>query len=204
MSSLLVLRRSGHTTMPWKNGGGITREVARAPSAAGLADFDWRISIAEMTADGPFSPFPGVDRIIVPLDGEGLTLTVDGTRHRLARHQPFAFDGGGHTTCQIPAPARDLNVMTRRGRATATLQVVGPQGLTRVAGAIPLVLVGLSGSVQVRTPAGDQQWLDPLDALVWDRPGPLTVDGSGVLAAVRLHMVGGGDGAGAPRPQDGV
>ncbi|OZI78008.1 HutD/Ves family protein [Bordetella genomosp. 12] len=103
---------------PWRNGGGTTRELACFPAGAAMDNFAWRISIADIAADGPFSAFPGVDRVITLLDGDGVRLsTADGQLdHRLDTPlAPFAFAGeapivstllGGHT--------RDFNVMTRR------------------------------------------------------------------------------------------
>jgi len=41
--------------MTWKNGGGVTREIICQPLGAGMDDFDWRVSIAHIASDGPFS-----------------------------------------------------------------------------------------------------------------------------------------------------
>ena len=76
-------RRDDHRQMPWKNGGGLTREVASSPPGSALTDFDWRISFAEVAAGGPFSTFPGVDLVIILVDGPAMALTVDGVRHEL-------------------------------------------------------------------------------------------------------------------------
>jgi hypothetical protein len=56
----------------WKNGGGVTREVAAYPPGAGLADFAWRVSFAEVGEGGPFSVFEGADRIITLVAGRGI------------------------------------------------------------------------------------------------------------------------------------
>src|ERR1700753_1926912 len=124
---LEVLRSGRHRRMPWRNGGGVTYEVAASPADRGLTDFDWRISIAEVQAGGPFSAFAGIDRTIILIDGEWMALTVDGRRHRFGLRDPFRFDGDGETLCEVPGPSRDLHVMTRRGRATASV-VVGEAG----------------------------------------------------------------------------
>ena len=58
--------------MPWKNGGGSTDEIATYPRGAGLDAFDWRVSIAHVASDGPFSRFPGVERTITLLEGAGM------------------------------------------------------------------------------------------------------------------------------------
>ena len=78
---------------PWKNGGGSTTEIAIAPLGAGFDDFDWRISLATITASGPFSSFPGIDRSLMLVDGDSVQLTLDGTRKVLlnaAQHGDFA------------------------------------------------------------------------------------------------------------------
>jgi environmental stress-induced protein Ves len=61
-----------YRTMPWKNGGGTTIEIARSPEppeGAGLDDLDWRVSMARVDGPGPFSRFEGVDRTLAVLDG---------------------------------------------------------------------------------------------------------------------------------------
>ena len=64
---------------PWKNGGGTTQEIACWPPGAGLESFSWRISIARIARSGPFSAFPGIDRVITLLDGAGVRLhSADG------------------------------------------------------------------------------------------------------------------------------
>lgn len=75
----------------WKNGGGETREICRIPSDEPDGDFAWRASIATIERDGDFSCFPGVDRVITLLSGDGVDLCGEGWRHRLTLHQPFAF-----------------------------------------------------------------------------------------------------------------
>ena len=71
---------------PWKNGGGTTREIAAFPPGAGLDDFGWRLSVAEVERDGPFSVFSGVDRTIVLLDGAGMRLRDRNTGLESADH----------------------------------------------------------------------------------------------------------------------
>jgi hypothetical protein len=102
------------TTMPWKNGGGITHELFRQPSAP--ADFDVRISIAEVASNGPFSRFPGVDRIIALVHGNGFRFFNEKAEHVLDRRcQPVSFRGDEAWDCTLLAgPVRDFNVMVRR------------------------------------------------------------------------------------------
>ncbi|SFJ05563.1 HutD family protein [Caulobacter sp. UNC279MFTsu5.1] len=134
-----ILRAADRVAAPWKNGGGVTREVAAWPPGAGLDGFDWRVSLADVAADGPFSVFPGVGRVLTVIAGDGLVLEIEGQVVRLAPGAPFAFAGEAHVTARLTAgPIRDLNVMVRRGAWTARVEpwrgdaVAAPDGLTLV------------------------------------------------------------------------
>jgi hypothetical protein len=114
--------------MPWKNGGGVTREIVASPSGAGLDTFAWRVSIADVSADGPFSVFEGVDRVLVLLEGNGVALRgADGQMLRRLDEPfvPFAFHGDDRIVSSLLAgPSVDFNVMTRRGVAVADVRIV--------------------------------------------------------------------------------
>ncbi|MBO1110454.1 HutD/Ves family protein [Bordetella petrii] len=146
---------------PWKNGGGSTREVACWPAGAGLDDFDWRVSIASIDAPGPFSRFPGVDRVIALLEGEGAHLRGEGVDHRLdVPLRPFAFSGDAAIDCTLLGGAStDFNVMSRRGRLRAEVRVFS------CAAAMPAarhgVLVAVHGAWRAagqRLAAGEGLW----------------------------------------------
>ncbi|WP_370682666.1 HutD family protein [Comamonas sp. GB3 AK4-5] len=131
----------------WKNGGGSTREIACGPRGAGLDDFGWRISVAEIAKAGPFSVFPGIDRHIMLLEGDGVQLhsSAAGIDHALAqRWQPFAFAGDVALSCSLlGGPSTDFNVMTRRGLWSAQVQVVQQAQLLGVSPAgLVMVLQG--------------------------------------------------------------
>lgn len=114
-----IIRRETYRRMPWKNGQGLTEEVAAFPDGAGVDGFDWRLSIAHVGADGPFSLFAGIDRTIALLDGPGLFLDLpEGGPVRLSRGgEPFPFPGEWVIASRnAGGPTIDLNVMTRRGR----------------------------------------------------------------------------------------
>lgn len=114
-----IIQREDYTRMPWKNGKGLTEEIMAFPVGSTMETFDWRLSIAHVGADGPFSVFPGVDRSIVLLDGEGLRLDLpDASQQTLAPYgDPFAFPGEWViSSTNIGGPTTDLNIMTRRGR----------------------------------------------------------------------------------------
>lgn len=110
-----IIRYASLKPVPWANGGGVTRQIAAGPDAAGTG-WDWRISIAEVAKAGPFSPLPGIDRIITVIEGELIALTVDGAEQALEKFRPFRFSGDSETSASLPTGAlMDLNLMTRRG-----------------------------------------------------------------------------------------
>lgn len=107
-----IIRFAGLKAEPWRNGGGVTREIARQDSSDG--GWDWRVSIADVTKAGDFSAFPGMERVLTVIEGELLLLTVDGAEQPLEKYRPFRFDGGAATTGSLPTgDIRDLNVITR-------------------------------------------------------------------------------------------
>lgn len=152
--------------MPWKNGGGATREIACWPPGAGLGDFGWRVSIASIAAAGPFSVFNGVDRHIMLLGGEGVRLqSSDGQMdHRLdTPHVPFAFSGDAAIDCSLLGGASsDFNVMTRRGQWHAELQLL--DHATSMASAPHGVLLVLRGSWRL---GGGLPVCEPGEGLRW-------------------------------------
>jgi len=119
-----LLSAAERRAVPWKNRGGVTSQVAVHPQGAGLEDFDWRISCAQVNSTGPFSSFPGIDRIIVILEGE-LSLAVEGREAVVLTPEsaPWAFPGDALTSGgPLTDTVQDLNVMTRRGRCSARVQ----------------------------------------------------------------------------------
>lgn len=112
-----ILRAANYKVMPWKNGLGSTTEIAIFPADAKLDDFDWRVSMAQVTSDGPFSSFPGIDRTLLVIDGAGIDLNVHGrVPVRIDRNTIHSFPGDQQTSATlIDGPITDLNVMSRRG-----------------------------------------------------------------------------------------
>ena len=114
-----VLRPADYRTTAWKNGSGRTTEIFVAPPGAGVGDFDLRLSMAEVAADGPFSAFPGIDRTLAVLRGEGLQLSTgdDEPVSLTPDSAPHRFPGDLATSARlIGGPLLDLNMMTRRDR----------------------------------------------------------------------------------------
>jgi len=156
-------------TMPWKNGGGVTREIACVPSGAGLEQFDWRVSIAHVASGGPFSSFPGVDRVITLLEGAGMRLfsAEESIDHRLDQVlAPWSFPGEALIQCSLlGADCEDFNVMTRRGRCRAEVLVLkSSQRLQRANGG---VLLACGGRVMLEELSGRQHLLAAAQGLWW-------------------------------------
>ncbi|MEU9283898.1 HutD family protein [Streptomyces sp. NPDC048275] len=150
--------------VPWKNGGGVTREIVGSPEGAGMDDFAWRVSLADVGADGPFSAFDGVERILTLVEGAGMDLTVGGARRIVdTRYVPQNFPGDLPTDCRLLAgPVVNLNVMWRRGGDTAPTVTLAPPGRALAVPAGPaVVVVALDGTAEVADLA-----LEPYDAVL--------------------------------------
>lgn len=131
---MTILRFDELKAVPWKNGLGVTREIAVQPAGASMDDFLWRVSIADVDTASPFSRFPGIDRTIVLLEGDGFTMTLDGKHaHALTTPlTPFDFPGEAHVDVTLAGGAtRDFNLMVRRGVRRGRIEVVhGPVAAT--------------------------------------------------------------------------
>lgn len=113
------------TRQPWKNGGGITHEITRATDAVGL--LLWRLSIAEVGSEGPFSAFPGLARILTVIDGAGLHLDTPAGRLDALPFAPLGFAGDTPVCCRLIAgPVRDFNLIHDPARTRADVSVLEP------------------------------------------------------------------------------
>ncbi|HEY2453697.1 MAG TPA: HutD family protein [Scandinavium sp.] len=165
----------------WKNGGGETREIVSHPSPD--APFLWRASIATLSADGPFSLFPGVDRVIMLLEGAPLWLRGGEINHHLKPWQPWAFAGEWPLTSEgITRAGLDFNIMIQRDRATARVNVVTTECAADENG-VAYVLQGVWKMAGERYEAGSGiHWQD-------ERAGallPLTDDATLLLAEITI------------------
>ena len=130
------------------------RLVATHPIEGGADDFDWRISVAEVAQDSPFSAFPGYDRCIALLGGNGMVLVAaeDGLNHRLENPlQPIYFAGEARIHARlIDGPLHNLSVLAQRGRHNITLTpLFSPTRLSLAARTAPLLIQCLSGELQI-------------------------------------------------------
>jgi environmental stress-induced protein Ves len=119
---------AGVASQPWRNGGGVTRELLAWPTRE---NWQVRISVAEVDAEGPFSRFEGVERWFAVLEGDGMELHARRVFHRLTpASDPFRFDGDEPVNCALlGGPTRDFNLMAAPGSAR----------LRRVRGSLPVM-----------------------------------------------------------------
>ena len=117
-AGMRIIRACDCRTTPWKNGGGSTTEIAASPEGATLETFDWRISMARIASDGPFSDFPGIDRTLAVIKGAGLILSIGSNAPVMLSRgtESVSFAGDTPTSARLTeGEITDLNVMTRRG-----------------------------------------------------------------------------------------
>ena len=129
MREVVHLTRADARRTPWKNGRGFTDELALWPARASFerGDFDWRIARAAVAEAGPFSAFKGFDRVLVITAGDGLVLEhgKHAPRARVRPLEPYKFSGDWPTSAGLSGGGvDDFNVLTRRGRFAAEVQVV--------------------------------------------------------------------------------
>ncbi|MGE0279163.1 MAG: HutD family protein [Rhizobiaceae bacterium] len=160
-----LIRSKQYRRQPWKNGGGETIEIAVSPAGAGIDDFDWRVSMARVEADGPFSAFANIDRTLTMLEGEGIELTLEGQAPVRIESEPHAFPGDVETHAKLlDGPIADLNVMTRRGRLTHRVRPISTSGIVDFVVRSPTALLYChSGAVSV----GDE-YADPFELAAGD------------------------------------
>ncbi|MBI0327875.1 HutD/Ves family protein [Burkholderia plantarii] len=192
---LSLIRADQLVAAPWKNGGGVTREIAAEPPGASLDTFAWRVSVADVARPGPFSRFPGVDRTLVLLSGAGMTLVdEDGARQVLAAPlDRLAFAGETPLAAELAdGPTRDFNLMTRRAAMSGRVSVLGDGGA--IASSAPtLLLFCACGVPGVAIDGAEAVTLGALDTLRIDASADAgagritgTVRGEGALLCIEL------------------
>jgi hypothetical protein len=213
-----IIRFADLKSQPWRNGGGVTRELAshRVPSsgtdsADGASSdngaysdngaWDWRVSIADVTKAGDYSAFPGMERLLTVVEGELLLLSVDGTEHPLEKYRPFRFPGGAASSSALPTgDVRNLNIITREGvfkAYTSILELSKKRAHPVFGGQLGILLQGQATVTPGSAASGGDASGDaaaPLgryDAVVGsDGPTP-EILGRGFLAVVSIDPVEG-------------
>ncbi len=186
-----ILRSADHKRMPWKNGGGETVEIAISPVGAGLADFDWRVSTATVASDGPFSVFPGIDRTLSILEGNGMQLFIEGREPVLLTQDsaPLAFAADIAVSATLPdGTITDLNVMTRRGSLGHTVERLSIDGQQTTAFPGGTFLLFCADGTLVARTGGESVELDAGDALLLEESdgGRLDLSGRALSYAISI------------------
>ena len=187
-----LIRGADLVASPWKNGGGVTREVAAYPLGAALDAFVWRVSVADVAQAGPFSRFAGIDRTLVLLSGAGMLLDeAGGATHALREPLDIArFEGETAIDARlVDGPTRDFNLMVRRGAATGDVVVLRDEAQTQLDADVVLLFcaegaldVSLGGDFKAsRLTANDTLRIDNARAL------PCDVKGEGALLAISIR-----------------
>ena len=164
-----IIRFSELTETPWKNGGGITREIAEARQDGALV---WRLSMADVAGDGPFSNFAGLVRILTVIDGGGMALVSPDGVLEADYGKPVRFDGGLAITARLKdGPLRDLNVMFDPQLCDGDVtRVGGPYDLTHHAGPSETVgvhcLKGIAGVGKAQLNRGDTALIERAAAAI--------------------------------------
>lgn len=174
--------------VPWKNGGGVTTEIASGPPCAEGQAWSWRVSVADVGATGPFSEFPGIDRTICVIEGGGMDLQFeDGRSLPLEPNLPVDFDGGATVTGILRDEAiRDFNVMVDRRFFRAGLEIVQEaETVSRRMRAGGVLLVHMLDGASAATANGREEKLGPKETLILDGEVEAAIAvGAGARAAI--------------------
>ena len=177
----------------WKNGFGWTREIVCSP---GQGDWDWRLSIAEIEEDAPFSRFDGIDRELVLLAGNGLRLCFDGgaVHELLPPHDRLQFAGERSATgVLVDGPTQDFNLMWRRNAIDAQLwhrPLVGPMVVFAEPNSVWAVHL-IAGHARFADDSGlpDLDAADTALLVGHESRRRFVLDGAGEVLAIRLRRL---------------
>jgi len=179
-----IIRLNEVEPRPWKNGGGITWELAAGENRPP----EWRISIALIDRSGRFSDYSGYDRTILSISGGPVELDVAGERLELPYGKPFAFRGEDEVAGILCGPpARDLNVMTQRDRFSHDVEMIAsPQAFTVGDGdlAFAFVVRGKASAGSACCPADACLSFDGADGFVRIAPEP-----GASVCVIRIHRL---------------
>jgi uncharacterized protein len=174
-----IVRLDSVPASPWRNGGGVTRELLARPD---VECWSVRMSVAEVSASGPFSRFDGVTRWFAVLSGDGVRLRLgDRVAELNSASPPFMFDGGVPVDCELIGSAtQDFNLMLR-GRKGAMARVCGMHDSLGRAGTM-LAVYASRESASIQCSQGCAEI--PANALAWrilESDAPVRITGADML-----------------------
>lgn len=144
-----IIKFSHLETVPWKNGGGVTREIAASREHGNI---NWRLSLADVVSDGPFSRFVGLTRILTVIEGNGISLSSEHSNFEAVLGIPVTFDGGQVLQSKlIDGPIRDLNVMFDPLKCHAEIKQVNVSAhvVLEASARRSIAVLGLKGETRV-------------------------------------------------------
>ena len=145
----------------WKNGRGTTQEIAVSHSGE---DYDWRMSMADIVESGPFSSFPGMERILVLLTGSEIGINHQGRplEKFLPLLSPYQFSGDWQTSATIREKGRDFNLIYRRDKFVGSIELMSSASQSKLIQSKDIAAVFcLQG--KIKTEHGE---LNPMDTLL--------------------------------------
>ena len=188
-----VIDKNSFREMPWANGGGVTTELLAHKDAVS-GRMLWRLSMAGVASEGPFSHFAGYDRILVLIEGRGLRLShADGTGHDLSNVYDLAsFPGDGETHATLAhGPIRDFNVIADRSTFRPSVIVTGTGNNNRVSiHASVLAVFAVNGDLLIADPDAAGHHLPEGDLLLVEAPqqGDWSVSGATAIVVQLMQL----------------
>jgi environmental stress-induced protein Ves len=187
----MLIPFAGLNPVPWKNGGGSTTEIAVFPQDAGFTDFDWRVSLATIGSDGPFSVFPGVDRTLALVDGHGVTLDIDGEPALVSTADPVvSFEGDAQVSAKLNrGTTTDFNAMTRTDRCYHSFGRRRLDGPSTFVARAPVTVLFLAEGDSLELSSEDERIaMVRYDAMLLDQGTVWTLGaGQGTIFIVDIH-----------------
>ncbi len=192
--TLTPLSPESFRSKPWKNGGGVTLDIADAsrPGAdpAGWEGMIWRLGRTAIVQPGPFSDLTGYERLQAVVVGSGLVL--DGTDGEIDLRQPFRpvrYDGGIPLVSRLEnGPVEVVNLIADRLLCAIDLVVPVPgEGIalsapTHILYAPGEAVQGRCGEMAFTVEAGHALRIDA------QAEAALTVEaGQALMATIRLR-----------------
>jgi len=181
-----------YRAVPWRNGGGITSEIAVEPEGATVdTRFLWRLSLARIDRSGPFSAFEGYDRTIALVTGAGMKLDFGarGSARVDKLMQPLAFSGEWAPGCELlGGPTEDFNVMTDRARIRHRVERVeaGPAARTVTAAPTLAIFTPSGGKLVVD---GETVQMAARDTVIAEGVSAASLASSGLALAIGLFPI---------------
>lgn len=180
-----IYRQSDLVETAWKNGGGITRHIAA--EMAGDTTI-WRLSMADVSTDGPFSSFPGLMRILTVVHGGGMILHADDGDLLADFAEPVTFDGATGIVAELTkGPLRDFNLMFDPHRCEGQAHVKhGPLETGVLGGAAETAVLHCIAGV---TRVNDQTLMAGDTAIAQNAPIQYSLPDTAIALAITLRQL---------------